>query len=51
MSVLYIRDKNGNLVPVPTLNVKGIQQTPLFANSIEECTDITKVYVLPDSYI
>lgn len=27
------------------------QQTPLFANSIEECTDITKVYVLPDGYI
>lgn len=28
-----------------------VQQTPLFANSIEECTDTTKVYVLPDGYI
>lgn len=26
-------------------------QTPLFANSIEECTDTTKLYVLPDGYI
>ena len=25
--------------------------TPLFANSIEECTDTTKPYVLPDGYI
>lgn len=25
--------------------------TPLFANSIEECTDPTKFYVLPDGYI
>lgn len=28
-----------------------IQQTPLLANSIEECTDTTKLYVLPDGYI
>ena len=28
-----------------------IQQTPLFANSIDECTDTTKLYVLPDGYI
>lgn len=28
-----------------------IQQIPLFANSIEECTDTSKVYVLPDGYI
>lgn len=27
------------------------QQTPLFANSIAECTDTTKVYVLPDGLI
>lgn len=27
------------------------QLTPEFANSIEECTDTTKVYVLPDGYI
>lgn len=51
MSVLYIRDKNGNLVPVPTVSAKSVQQTPLFANSIDDCTDITKLYVLPDGYI
>lgn len=28
-----------------------IQQTPLFAESIEGCTDTSKVYVLPDGYI
>ena len=28
-----------------------IQQTPLFANSVAECTDTTKLYVLPDGYI
>ena len=27
------------------------QLTPLFANSVEECTDETKLYVLPDGYI
>lgn len=51
MSVLYIRDKNGNLVPVPAIHAKSIQQTPLFANSTEECTDTTKLYVLPDGYL
>lgn len=29
----------------------GVQQTPLFANNIDECTDTSKVYVLPDGYI
>lgn len=29
----------------------GAQQTPLFANSTADCTDTTKVYVLPDGYI
>ena len=28
-----------------------IQQTPAFANSVEECTDTSKVYVLPDGFI
>ncbi len=28
-----------------------VQMLPLFANSIAECTDKTKVYVLPDGYI
>lgn len=27
------------------------QQVPLFANSIEECTDTSKLYVLPDGYL
>lgn len=31
--------------------IPGIAQTPLFANSIEKCTDTDKVYVLPDGYI
>lgn len=30
---------------------KREQLEPLFANSIEECTDKSKVYVLPDGYI
>ena len=29
----------------------GVAQEPLFANSVEECTDTSKVYVLPDGYI
>lgn len=29
----------------------GAAQVPLFANSVEECTDTSKVYVLPDGYI
>lgn len=33
------------------IECRGVQQTPLFANSIEECTDITKVYVLPDGFL
>lgn len=28
-----------------------IQQTPLFANSIAECTDTAKIYVLPDGFL
>ena len=105
MSLVYIRDKNGNFVAVPYVKVKGadgytpvkgvdyhdgrqgdpgyspvrgvdywteedIQQMnnesrdyiatelakrgqlkPEFANSIGECTDTTKLYVLPDGYI
>lgn len=33
------------------IKAKTLQQTPLFANYIEECTDTTKLYVLPDGYI
>lgn len=33
------------------LKAQGVQQVPLFANSIEECTDQSKMYVLPDGYI
>lgn len=29
----------------------GVAQTPLFANNVYECTDTTKVYVLPDGYL
>lgn len=29
----------------------AIQQTPLFANSVEDCSDANKVYVLPDGDI
>ena len=36
---------------IADFNAEGVQQTPLFANSIEGCTDTTKVYVLPDGYI
>lgn len=36
---------------ITDLKAQDVQQTPLFANSIEECTDTTKVYVLPDGYI
>lgn len=33
------------------VRASATQQTPLFANSIAECTDTSKVYVLPDGYI
>lgn len=33
------------------IKAKTLQQVPLFANSIEECADTTKLYVLPDGYI
>ncbi len=36
---------------IEDLKKNGLQQTPLFANSVEECTDTTKMYVLPDGYI
>jgi hypothetical protein len=36
---------------IAEIKSQGIQQTPLFANGIEECTDTTKVYVFPDGYI
>ena len=32
-------------------NPNSLQQVPLYANSIEECTDTTKCYVLPDGFI
>lgn len=34
-----------------SIQAQSLQQSPLFANSIEECTDQTKLYVLPDGYI
>lgn len=33
------------------LKANGVQQVPLFANTVEECTDTTKLYVLPDGYL
>ena len=36
---------------ITNLNAQGIQQTPLFASTTGECTDTTKVYVLPDGDI
>ena len=36
---------------ITELSAKPLQQTPLFANSIEECIDTTKMYVLPDGMI
>ena len=34
-----------------SIQAQSLQQSPLFANSIAECTDQTKLYVLPDGYI
>ena len=36
---------------VNTLKTQGVQQTPIFVNTIEECADTSKIYVLPDGYI
>ena len=36
---------------ISEVNAQGIQQTPLFANDINGCTDTSKVYVLPDGNI
>lgn len=36
---------------ITSLRADGVKQVPLFANSIEECTDTSKVYVLPDGNI
>ena len=33
------------------LKQMGVQQVPLYASKIEECTDTTKLYVLPDGFI
>ena len=49
MSVIYARNKAGKLVPVKL--TQGPAITPLFANSIDECVDTTKLYVLPDGFI
>ena len=48
-SLKYVHDSLSDKI----VDIQGgmIQQTPLFANSVDECTDTTKVYVLPDGYI
>ena len=33
------------------LKQMGVQQVPLYASKIEECTDTSKLYVLPDGFI
>ena len=33
------------------IQAQSLQQVPEFANSIEECTDTSKLYVLPDGFI
>ena len=38
-------------IPKGAPGLPGGSQTPLFANSVEECTDTSKVYVLPDGQI
>lgn len=50
--VLTDEDKNeiADIVKEEVPFVKTAQ-LPIFVNSIEECTDITKLYVLPDGYI
>ena len=54
----YLTDKNvSDLLPdllpdiVAEELAKNWQLTPNFANNIEECTDTTQLYVLPDGYI
>ena len=44
-------DVNNLAEEIVDLKAQGTQQTPLFANSIEECVDTSKLYVLPDGYI
>ena len=41
----------GDTGPQGPQGIPGVAQTPLFANSIEECIDTSKVYVLPDGGI
>lgn len=36
---------------IAELKSAGIQQSPLFANSVDECIDTTRLYVLPNGYI
>ena len=45
-------DAAGNLIRGVMTQVGGVAQlTPEFVNSIEECTDTSKMYVLPDGFI
>lgn len=36
---------------VNDIRAESLQQVPLYANSVDECTDTSKLYVLPDGYI
>lgn len=44
-----IEDKSREIVSDAVSRFSQVE--PLFANSIDECTDTTKMYVLPDGYI
>lgn len=53
-AVISITDKNGTTTATIVNGKDGLDATPvipLFANSIEECTDTSKFYVLPDGFI
>lgn len=48
----YVEEKVGEVNNELTDTMAKLQQLkPEFANSIEECTDTSKLYVLPDGYI
>lgn len=56
-AVISITDKDGTTTATITNGKDGkdgldaTPVTPLFANSVEECTDTSKFYVLPDGFI
>ena len=49
--ITEVEAKNYTDTAIANINANGIQQTPLFANDVNSCTDTSKVYVLPDGNI